>query len=57
MIWHITHRADRRTRSIADRHYNRQHVGATGFVPPGRCLVLLSECERAALIKFDPPIL
>ena len=25
---------------IADRHYNRQKIGATQFVPPGRCLVL-----------------
>jgi hypothetical protein len=28
-------------RPLADRHYNRQHIGAPGFVPPGRCLVLL----------------
>lgn len=26
--------------AIADRHYNRQHVGAPQFVPPGACLVL-----------------
>lgn len=25
---------------IADRHYNRQHVGAPQFVPPGACFVL-----------------
>lgn len=25
---------------MADRHYNRQSVGAANFVPPGRCLVL-----------------
>lgn len=25
---------------IADRHYNRQKIGAPQFVPPGRCLVL-----------------
>lgn len=27
-------------RLLADRHYNRQKIGASGFVPPGRCLVL-----------------
>lgn len=25
---------------MADRHYNRQKVGAPQFAPPGRCLVL-----------------
>jgi hypothetical protein len=25
---------------MADRHYNRQKIGAPNFVPPGRCLVL-----------------
>lgn len=24
---------------MADRHYNRQHVGSPQFVPPGRCVV------------------
>lgn len=38
--WSLSHRAEPRARAIADRHYNRQKVGATGFVPPGRCLVL-----------------
>ena len=38
--WLISHRADPDSRAIADRHYNRQKIGATGFVPPGRCLVL-----------------
>jgi hypothetical protein len=40
MIWHLSNRADPRAREIADRHYNRQKVGAPQFVPPGRCLVL-----------------
>lgn len=38
--WQVAHRAEPRSRAIADRHYNRQKIGATGFVPPGRCLVL-----------------
>jgi hypothetical protein len=40
MRWEISHRCDRRVRPLADRHYNRQSVGAPNFVPPGRCLVL-----------------
>ena len=40
MEWRLSHRADPISRVIADRHYNRQKVGATQFVPPGRCLVL-----------------
>ncbi len=35
-------RADPRAREIADRHYNRQSIGADQFVPPGRCLVLFT---------------
>ena len=34
---------------LADRHYNRQHVGAPQFVPPGRCLVLLHGAPATAL--------
>ena len=40
MLWTLSHRADPFARDIADRHYNRQKVGAPQFVPPGRCLVL-----------------
>lgn len=42
MIWRLSHRAHPVARAIADRHYNRQNVGAAQFVPPGRCLVLLA---------------
>lgn len=42
MIWELSHRADKRTRLIADRHYNRQKVGTPQFVPPGRCCVLVA---------------
>lgn len=45
MIWHLSHRADQRAREIADRHYNRQKIGAPQFVPPGRCHVLYGENE------------
>ena len=40
MSWTLSHRADVDCLPIADRHYNRQHVGSPQFVPPGRCLVL-----------------
>lgn len=40
MPWRVSWRASPAGRAIADRHYNRQSVGAAQFVPPGRCLVL-----------------
>lgn len=41
--WRLSYRADPVGANIADRHYNRQHVGSPQFVPPGRCLVLLAD--------------
>lgn len=41
MKWRMSYRADPAARAIADRHYNRQSVGAAQFVPPGRCVVLV----------------
>ncbi|WP_298429602.1 hypothetical protein [uncultured Jannaschia sp.] len=52
--WHLSYRADPAARDLADRHYNRQSVGATQFVPPGRCLVLLSGCARAFWVTSWP---
>lgn len=40
MIWRTSWKADPLARAVADRHYNRQKVGAAQFVPPGRALVL-----------------
>lgn len=40
MPWSVSFRADQAVRVMADRHYNRQAVGATQFVPPGICVVL-----------------
>lgn len=40
MVWELSHRADPAVVPIADRHYNRQKIGAPQFVPPGRCVVL-----------------
>ena len=52
--WHLSHRADPRGRVLADRHYNRQKVGAKQFVPPGRCCVLLTERADALWISSWP---
>ena len=43
MLWRLSHRADQRSRVLADRHYNRQKIGRKQFVPPGRCLVLYAQ--------------
>lgn len=45
MIWQTSHRADPRSRVLADRHYNRQKIGSPQFVPPGRCAVFYAENE------------
>jgi len=38
--WQMSNRADPEVVPMADRHYNRQKIGAPQFVPPGRCHVL-----------------
>ncbi len=53
--WRLSHRADRAALPLADRHYNRQKVGSPQFVPPGRCLVLLTT-DRSALWTTSWPI-
>jgi hypothetical protein len=52
--WLLSHRADTRALPLADRHYNRRKIGSPQFVPPGRCLVLLSDCERALWVTSWP---
>lgn len=54
MNWQLSHRADKSAAAIADRHYNRQHIGSPQFVPPGRCIVLLSLDERAVWVTSWP---
>ena len=54
MNWMLSHRADPRAVAIADRHYNRQKPGSPQFVPPGRCIVLLSSDERAVWVTSWP---
>ena len=54
MRWHLSHRADERALPIADRHYNRQKPGTPQFVPPGRCVVLLTENADALWVTSWP---
>lgn len=52
--WHWSYRADPRAVALADRHYNRQKVGAAQFVPPGRCMVLLTYDAQALWVTSWP---
>lgn len=54
MEWTLSHRADKRALHIADRHYNRQKIGSPQFVPPGRCLVLLTPKADALWVTSYP---
>ena len=54
MLWHLSNRADPEVRPLADRHYNRQKIGAPQFAPPGRCLVLKTNPVDAFWITSWP---
>lgn len=54
MRWIESHRFDARALPLADRHYNRRKVGSPQFVPPGRCLVLLSGSADALWVTSWP---
>ncbi len=54
MIWHRSWRADPAGAALADRHYNRQKVGAPQFVPPGRCVVLRTLAADALWVTSWP---
>ena len=54
MEWHVSHRADPRARELADRHYSRQSHGHPQFVPPGRCIVLLTRNADALWVTSWP---
>lgn len=53
-MWALSHRADPRALALADRHYNRQKPGTPQFVPPGRCLVLLTPAAEALWVTSWP---
>ena len=50
----MSHRADPAALGLADRHYNRQKIGSPQFVPPGSCIVLLTDCGRAFWVTSYP---
>lgn len=54
MRWALSHRFDPRALPLADRHYNRRNVGSPQFVPPGRCVVLLTESADALWVTSWP---
>ncbi len=54
MKWHLSHRADPNALPVADRHYSRQKPGTNQFVPPGKCLVLLTDCTKALWVSSWP---
>ena len=54
MYWTISHRAHHRALPLADRHYNRQKPGTPQFVPPGRCIVLLTPNADALWVSSWP---
>ncbi len=54
MNWRRSHRADKKALPLADRHYNRQKVGSPQFVPPGRCVVLLTSRADALWVTSWP---
>ncbi len=52
--WCISHRADPAAARLADRHYNRQKIGAPQFAPTGSCAVFVTVCGRAFWITSAP---
>lgn len=52
--WQLSWRTDPSVRPLADRHYNRQSIGAQDFAPPGRCLVLRTATLDAFWITSWP---
>lgn len=54
MLWKESWRTDPIAKQIADRHYNRQNPNSPNFVPPGRCLVLLSVNHDAFWVTSYP---
>src|SRR5262245_61501634 len=52
--WCQSHRADPIARRLADRHYNRQKIGTSQFVPPGSCCVFVTLDQRAFWVTSAP---
>lgn len=54
MRWCASNRADPVAARLADRHYNRQKIGAPQFAPTGSCVVFLTDCARSFWITSAP---
>jgi hypothetical protein len=54
MRWMLSNRFDRRALPLADRHYNRRKIGSPQFVPPGRCIVLITVNADALWVSSWP---
>lgn len=52
MRWLRVSATDPYARALADRHYPRENVGAKFFTPPGRKVVLRTECARAYWVSL-----
>lgn len=52
--WNLSYRADPVAAKIADRHYSRKKIGTPQFVPPGRCVVLISQTFDAYWVTSFP---
>ncbi len=52
--WRWSDRFDPRALPLADAHYNRQKIGSPQFVPPGRCVVLLTADAGALWVTSWP---
>lgn len=55
-MWLLTHRNDVDAARIADAHYNRQNVGATRYIPPGRTVPLITRnCDALWVTLWQYP--
>lgn len=52
--WTLSDRFDPAALPLADAHYNRRAIGSPQYVPPGRCVCLLSQCRRALWVSSWP---
>jgi hypothetical protein len=53
-VWQRRTRGDLAACALYDRHYSRQTIGARNVGPPGRLLVFVTACERAAWVTHYP---
>src|SRR5262245_18787396 len=54
MHWRLSNRADPLALRLANHHYTRQTPDSPQFVPPGRCLVLLTADESVLWVTSWP---